>query len=405
MEPLSEPVEPRRPAFGRPSAAADHEPALRSAGDAASASWRADGASRDWCTLRAASVVGVRHRLAGQGPEDSYAWACAGAGALFVAVADGVGSLPGSAAAAARAASAAVTAARGALPAGAAGERVPHGECGAAGELAGALVAGVEAANRAAEGGGATTLVMGALSASGRVILARVGDSSAFVVRADGQAAEAFPHVWRDSVETTTAALPAADPALEVVEVEGGVGPGEVLLLATDGLAEPWRDGPTTVAPALSRVLLGQPGPLELLRAVDFSRQGCHDDRTALCAWLTGGLPGVGESVDAGAVQGPHLDHVAPAGDQAGNEDAEGGQDAPPHPGAHQEDQADVGGEHATVTESDHDQGAVQAPGELVARQGHDPGDAEDHEERGLPEGHFAQQLDHPHRLVNLVTG
>gem|GEM_PF-1628906 len=71
------------------------------------------------------------------------------------------------------------------------------------------------------------------------------------------------------------------------------LGAGEALVLATDGVAEPLRDGPTTVAPRLAEVLSLGPrsalGPLDLAAAADFSRRGAHDDRTILVAWLVGG--------------------------------------------------------------------------------------------------------------------
>ncbi len=60
-------------------------------------------------------------------------------------------------------------------------------------------------------------------------------------------------------------------------------------MLVTDGTANPLRDGPTTVAPALAAVLRGGPAgelsPLALAAAADFSRRGCQDDRTILVAW------------------------------------------------------------------------------------------------------------------------
>jgi hypothetical protein len=40
------------------------------------------------------------------------------------------------------------------------------------------------------------------------------------------------------------------------------------------------------VAPALAAALTEPPTPLELVRLADFSRQGCHDDRTLLALWL-----------------------------------------------------------------------------------------------------------------------
>lgn len=230
--------------------------------DAAAASWRADGASTDWCTVRAASVVGVRHRLAGQDNDDSFAWAHR-LDLLAVAVADGLGSVPGSAAAARRAAAAAVLAA-----------------------LDGGLEAAVCASNEAAEGGGATTLVVALVVPDGTVEVARVGDSSAFVVEPGGAWRELFPGPQDDKLGAATEALPAGRPALEAAATV--LGSESVLVLATDGVADPWRDGPTTVAPAITGAVVERPSALQVAVLADFSRQGCHDDRTMLCVWRRG---------------------------------------------------------------------------------------------------------------------
>lgn len=258
-----------RPVFGRPSDAAGAEPALAGSGHSAVASWRADGASSDWCSLRAATVAGVRHRLAGQPGEDSYAWAHDDT-RLAVAIGDGVGSVPGSGGAAARACVAAVQEAL---------ER-------SADSPAEGVGASVEAANRAAGGGGATTLVVLVLGRDGRADLARVGDSSAWSIAPGGEAFELFEPPDPERADTVTTALPATSltPEFRSVECEEG----SLLVLVTDGVADPWRDGPTTVAPALTAALLDRPDPVDLLRLVDFSRQGCHDDRTVVCVRVGG---------------------------------------------------------------------------------------------------------------------
>jgi hypothetical protein len=76
-----------------------------------------------------------------------------------------------------------------------------------------------------------------------------------------------------DTIETASVVLPA----------------GAGLVLLTDGVADPVRDGPGTVAPALAEVLRGGPSgaltPLALAEAADFSRRGCQDDRTILAVW------------------------------------------------------------------------------------------------------------------------
>ena len=261
-----DPTDQDLPGFGRPSAAAGAEPRLAPGGDDTVAAWRAEASSTTWCTLRAASVAGVRHRLAGARSDDAFAWAHAER-RLAVAVADGLGSVEGSAGASHRASAAAVAAAVG-FP----------GE-----DLAGAARAGVEAANRAAGGGGATTLVVAVAGPGGETVVARVGDSSAFTVKAGGSWAELFEPPDPERAGTATAALPAGEPAVQTATT--GLWDGAVLVLATDGVADPWRDGPTTVAPSLAGAVLARPTAVELLQVTDFSRHGCHDDRTLVCLW------------------------------------------------------------------------------------------------------------------------
>lgn len=255
--------------LGRPSPAAAGAAALRPDGTAAEAAYRADGGDCEWCAVRAASVAGVRHRLAGQPGQDTFAWTRRGE-ELAVAVADGLGSVPGSGPTAARSAVAATAAA-----------------LATAGTREAQVRAGVSAANDAARGGGATTVVVAVLAAAGHACLARVGDSTAFVLNDGGtgwREVFATPAGDDELVATVTAALPADEVSAEVAAVT--LGPADVLVLVTDGIADPWRDGPSTVAPSLSEAIAGRPDPLELAQLADFSRQGCHDDRTVVAVWL-----------------------------------------------------------------------------------------------------------------------
>ena len=360
-----------RQVLGRPSPAAATEPRLRDQGEAATAGWRAEGASAGPFRFRAASVVGVRHRLSGGASEDMFAWTH-GAGTLVGAVADGVGSIAESAGAAARA-------------------------CRAAAATllnTGSLTQSVEAANDAAAGGGATTLVVAELRESGAVRLVRVGDSTAFLVRADGSWRELFESPDPDRANSATYALPSGAPVVEeqTVYLEAD----SVLVLATDGVADPWRDGPHTVAPVLVEIILRDPTPVELLAAADFARQGCHDDRTIVSLRL---LPGVRQGVDAGALEGSHLDDISAPGYEPGDQDAESGEHSPAHSSPDEQHQAEVGREHASVTEADDHERRVQAAAQLVTRQGHHPGDAENDEEGGFPERNLAQELHHLHEL------
>lgn len=274
-------TDPERPALGRPSPASGSEPRLRPDGDAASAAWRADGGRTEWCSVRVASVVGVRHRLAGEGTDDSYAW-CHRDGVLMVAVADGIGSVPGSAGAAERACRAAA-ASNPAASNPAASDPAASDPAAPTGCAEAAVREAVTAAAVAAQGGGATTLVVACLRRGGEAAVARIGDSSAFLIRSDGSAVELFEPPDPDRADTATPALPMEGAGPEVRSVT--VSPGEALVLVTDGVADPWRDGPATVAPVLSKGLSAAPGPLQMLGLTDFSRLGCHDDRTVLAVW------------------------------------------------------------------------------------------------------------------------
>jgi serine/threonine protein phosphatase PrpC len=263
-------VDSGQPILGRASPASSVEPSLPAAGDAAGASWRIEGGGGPWFRLRAVSVAGVRHRLGGDRCEDWFAWSHQPS-RLIVSIADGVGSTSGAAGAAQRAALSAVSV----------GEKGDAPEDGQ-----GMLVReAVAAANEAAgEGEGSTTVVVASITPEGRVDLARVGDSTAFLVTADGAWSELFEGPDAEQARNVTNALPAADPRIDTVSTTIAI--GDVLVLATDGVADPWRDGPSTVAPFLASALLSRPSALKLGWLADFSRQGCHDDRTMACFWL-----------------------------------------------------------------------------------------------------------------------
>ena len=269
------------PVWGEPSAATEAAVPLRVRASASQACYRADGGQSAEFVVLAASVAGVAHRLSGRRCEDAYAWALPRSGRLAMIVADGVS-----------------TAGRGGegadIAVNAACEHLLSAE--GWGEME--CLAALRAASEAVSGAGgrsaaelSTTLVVALVAASGtgaEVCLARGGDSSAFVLvgagweelfpgRAEeelrGSVIGVLPLGSRDAVETASLALPA----------------GAALVLLTDGLADPLRDGPSTVAPALAEILSGGPSggltPLALAAAADFSRRGCQDDRTVLAAW------------------------------------------------------------------------------------------------------------------------
>ncbi len=272
------------PVWGEPSAATEAAVPLRGQALAGQACYRADGGQSAEFVVLAASVAGVAHRLSGRRCEDAYAWALPRPARLAMIVADGVST-------AGRGGEGADIAVNAACEYLLSAEGWGQMECVAALRAAGKAVSG--AGGRAAAEL-STTLVVALVSASGagaEVCLARVGDSSAFVL-AGAEWEELFPGRAEeelrgsvigvlplgsrgegDAIETASVALPA----------------GAALVLLTDGVADPLRDGPSTVAPALAEILSGGPSgtltPLALAAAADFSRRGCQDDRTVLAVW------------------------------------------------------------------------------------------------------------------------
>jgi hypothetical protein len=235
----------------------------------------------------AASVAGVSHRLAGRRNEDTFAWHALSEGRLALAVADGVSSAGRGGEGAEMAAAAAThwlarhegeagELCQGALRA--ANERLLMAcplQNGVAPELCTTLVVAVVV--RAPGGGWAASL-------------ARVGDSTAFALRAGRRWEELFTCGAGDG--TATEAIPWAGPGDIAVEVVAPVlmASEESLVLMTDGVANPLRDGPSTVAPGLGELAgeaaAGALSPAELLLRLDFSRRGSHDDRTLVVVWL-----------------------------------------------------------------------------------------------------------------------
>jgi serine/threonine protein phosphatase PrpC len=158
------------------------------------------------------------------------------------------------------------------------------------------LRAAVRASGPAAAAELSTTLVVALVTTradGAAAVMARVGDSTGFVLD-DGVWREIFvPPGGDDLHHVVTDVLPLPGPGergLSTVETASVELPhGAALVLVTDGIANPLRDGPTTVAPALAEILRGGPtgdlSPLGLMAVADFSRRGCHDDRTIVVAW------------------------------------------------------------------------------------------------------------------------
>ncbi|MPY61444.1 protein phosphatase 2C domain-containing protein [Streptomyces spongiae] len=111
------------------------------------------------------------------------------------------------------------------------------------------------------------------------VVVARVGDSTAWRVSAD----MLEPVFGGTSDELgLTAALPGNLTALEGVRLR--ITDGEVLALTTDGLARDGRDEP--VRAFLGRLWAAPPTPLEFLGSLAVRRNDRDDDRAAAVVWF-----------------------------------------------------------------------------------------------------------------------
>ncbi|HTV11399.1 MAG TPA: protein phosphatase 2C domain-containing protein [Acidimicrobiales bacterium] len=284
---------------------------LRSPVRASDAGYRAEGAAGEDFVVLGASVAGVAHRLNRKRCEDAFGWAQPAPGKLGLVVADGVST----AGRGGEGAEIAVGAACGHLLR--LGSRWGQVEC------SGAVVSASEEiteAGGAAAGQLSTTIVVALVAldlerGQANAVVASAGDSSAFTLDQDGTWSELL--AGSPSNDAELAALEGLKPALpsvlplpstsfsdregallgvQVATVELPRGTGLVLL--TDGVADPLRDGPSSVAPRLAEVLLraadAQLSPLALAAAADFSRRGAHDDRTILVAWPRFDRPGTG---------------------------------------------------------------------------------------------------------------
>lgn len=291
---MSHPLDP--PTLGKPSRLSGKPGRLEPNGSESVAAYRFGGGDAAdpnvpgrAIALRAACIAGVAHRAAGLGSDDAFSWQLTTTG-VAAAIADGVGTTSGARAAAQLAASEACRVLAGAEPRTGASDRTD--------DVRRAVAAAGRAVeeSRGGDGDGATTLVVAFVPFDGHSTIGGVGDSTAFLLcaresqmdeRGDdarGEWHELFrPASEDDMLSTATEALPAPAPVVEVVDVDPGQ--GSAIVLMTDGIAGPLRDGPETVAPAFAEMLRKPPSLLGLGHLLDFSRKGCLDDRTLLGLW------------------------------------------------------------------------------------------------------------------------
>jgi serine/threonine protein phosphatase PrpC len=233
--------------------------------------------------VRAASTRGPAHRCYGEPRQDDLAIIQAREGRdLVMAVADGVGNAARSHVGSREATRVAVTAVAGEL---AAGGSLDH-------EVA---ARGTERVARhlldLAEDGDprqlATTLTVGYLAVGDdhRFVLFGVGDSPAYLLQPDGFSPLGGQRTANpDELQSTETFCLPQDPT-RIWMCSGRLGPGQALVLATDGLGNPLRDD--GVRSYLGERWRTPPGPTEFLAQLQFRVRSHDDDRTAIVVWRT----------------------------------------------------------------------------------------------------------------------
>lgn len=263
-----------------------------------------DGSGQRALELRAASVRGRSHRYYGKIRQDEYAYRCtADNGFLVAAVADGV-----SAGRFSHHAAQVVTRQGCVLIANRLREVEPDDLpwVDVLEDLSAAVVAEGRRLLRQHEGSqlGADGLdphaIAGELAATALFAvvdlrsdiaertahLLALGDTSAWVLRS-GTRWEAQQPIKNDGAMIATSAT----SALPMVPAELGpprqitVGPGDALVLVSDGIGDPLGDGTGDVGAFLASVWRRPPAALEFAAQVDFARKSYDDDRTAIVLW------------------------------------------------------------------------------------------------------------------------
>lgn len=253
-----------------------------------------DGWSTPELTLRFASVRGAKHRYYRQPRQDAARAAVhTASGSIVFAVADGVSSASSSEQGAVAACRAAVERMLHLLDLGGGPVDLRDVACHAADrlrELACWRLGGREPGFSEVAGLYATTLVAGVVRPrpEGPVVeLCRIGDSGAWTLdRAGGRYRHLFPtKTGTDDllVSSTVTPLPHVPDPLE--QTGRRLAPGEVLLVGTDGFADPLGDGDGQVGALFARHLAHPAPPVWLAHLLDFSRETFDDDRTLLAVW------------------------------------------------------------------------------------------------------------------------
>lgn len=260
-----------------------------------------DGWSTEDLDVRAVAVRGASHRVSGVPRQDEFALAVhPGSGTVIAVVADGVSSAALSHMGATVVCRTVVDYLLRALDTGDPVDWADLLRCAGWSLVEYANRQFGEADPQRAEALLATTVVVALVGPDGSARLVRVGDSAAWTLR-DGAWTPLFPALTRiedDLLPDGVAALPRVPSAIEPVAVAlDGTG---VLVLGTDGFAEPLGDGRGEVGRLFAEVLATPPPMARLAWLLDFAG-AWDDDRTLIGLWRTAPRSRTGESGEAKA--------------------------------------------------------------------------------------------------------
>ena len=118
-------------------------------------------------------------------------------------------------------------------------------------------------------------------------IVLPIGDTSVWVLRAGTawSSVTAIKNAGSDVASSATAALPLLPPAA-LVPTTVTVAEDDVLFVLSDGVGDPLGDGSGEVGEVLARLWAQPPNKFEFAAEVDFGRRSHTDDRTAVGLWF-----------------------------------------------------------------------------------------------------------------------
>lgn len=132
----------------------------------------------------------------------------------------------------------------------------------------------------------ALTFAVVDLGAEHTVHLCTLGDTSGWIISQDARWHPLQPvkNAGAEIYSSSVAALPML-PSVLPAPVRAVLGPGETLVLMTDGIGDPLGDGSAVVGAFLAESWREPPRDIAFAAQIGFARSSFDDDRTAIAVW------------------------------------------------------------------------------------------------------------------------